>query len=86
MSKATKALRANGTTVSRHFNNLSEIYQKLIALKDGQEWRTTEFGQQLVEIAKKIKTNIDEIESDTSTQSTVTVRIYCKMRLMQTVF
>jgi len=67
MSKAAKALRTNATTVSRHINNLAETYQKPIFVKNGQEWTPTEFGQQLVEIAKNTKTNIDEIETDTST-------------------
>jgi DNA-binding transcriptional LysR family regulator len=86
MSKAAKALRTNATTVSRHINNLAETYQKPIFVKNGQEWTPTEFGQQLVEIAKNTKTNIDEIETDTSTVPAGTLRIYSEMRLMQAFF
>ena len=44
MSAAAKALRTNATTVSRDVNNLSEVYQNPIFIKDGQEWHPTELG------------------------------------------
>lgn len=86
MSAAAKALRTNATTVSRHVNNLSEIYQNPIFIKDGQEWRPTELGQQLVEIAKKTKIDIDEIDADTLSLPTGKLRIYCELRVMQAFF
>ena len=86
MSAAAKALRANATTVSRHVNNLSEVYQNPFFIKDGQEWHPTELGQQLVVIAQKTKINIDEIEADTSSLPTGTLKIYCELRVMQAFF
>jgi len=91
MTAAARAVGTNTTTVSRRIDRLTEAAGEPIFLRDNTQWRATDMGRELAQIAVRIEDRISRAATETmEQQKTQILRIKAneatlKAKLVQTI-
>jgi len=91
MTAAARALGTNTATVSRRIDRLTEAAGEPIFLRDNTQWRATDMGRELAQIAVRIEDRISRAATETmEQQKTQILRIKAneatlKAKLVQTI-
>ena len=68
MTAAARAVGTNTTIVSRRIDRLTEAAGEPIFLRDNTEWRATDMGRELAQIALRIEDRISRAATETMEQ------------------
>ncbi len=68
MTAAVRAIGTNTATVSRRIERLTEEAVEPLALRDNTQWRATDMGRELAQIALQIEDRISRSAMETMEQ------------------
>ena len=68
MTAAARALGTNTATVSRRIDRLTEEAGEPLFLRDNTQWRATDMGRELAQIALRIEDRISRAATETMEQ------------------
>ena len=68
MTAAARALGTNAATVSRRIDRLTEETSEPLFLRDNTQWRATDMGRELAQIALRIEDRISLAATETMEQ------------------